>query len=268
MFTQNIDFDAFAATIECDQGDMVDYLTYKFDLSESRGCPPRYGYEQARQIYRGDRILATVYWGSVAGGTHVRHEGDLASLLRQYLVEYYTSRKLDMYPTRIDSRLDLFDEGLFDTMARCLTSYAEENGLKIGQMGDWVRGRERTLYIGSRQSELMVRLYEKGQREKLDPNWIRYEVEFKPKKRDQRVASLDLSAQDILNLRWSGDFLNSVGLSNTGITEYPSVYKKSDDENARYHLVKQYGRIIENWQEEVGGWESLGKELEKAICEH
>jgi len=265
MLEQSVDFDAFAATIDCSEGQIIAQIQSQIDLSETRAITPKYGYSFARQVYRGEQHFAEVYWGSESGGTHIRHEGENAPLLRSILVDYAKAREFYLSPTRIDSRVDWVEEGLYDKLSGLLQSFAIERDLKIGQMGDWVRGKNRTLYIGSRQSECFVRFYEKGCKMGGDPNWVRYEVELKPRKRPQRERALQMSAEEILFTKWSGIFLQGVGWAYTPQTDYPSVYEKSDDARARKHLIKQYGKIISRWKDDAGTWSNLGLEIQKEI---
>lgn len=80
--------------------------------------------------------------------------------------------------TRVDFAYDFFDSGF--TTSRLWRNYIEPvfagKKLKVSFVqsanGD-------TIYIGSRQSNFMVRIYDKGKEQKTDQDWIRFEIEIK-----------------------------------------------------------------------------------------
>jgi len=97
-------------------------------------------------------------------------------------------------PTRIDIAFDLVGWGIdpievyndwctgkFATTAR--TAQPVTKAQKI----DGVLTTASTLYIGSRESEVMIRLYEKGKKENMPIDWVRLELEIKG---DKAVAIL------------------------------------------------------------------------------
>ena len=91
--------------------------------------------------------------------------------------------------TRIDLAYDDFEGGQFQ-LQKSLNMYNAgqfQNGKRsplIIMVGDWVTKNDkkgRTLYIGSRDNGLFLRIYEKGKQLQSDqhPNWVRVEAEIK-----------------------------------------------------------------------------------------
>ena len=61
----------------------------------------------------------------------------------------------------------------------------------VNQVGDWINGHGRTLYVGKRENGKMLRVYEKGHQlgDDADP-WTRYELELHSRDRVIPIASL------------------------------------------------------------------------------
>ena len=263
MLSQNVDFDAFSASIEGNEDDFIYHLLQRIDLSSETKIRPRWGYHYGVQIHRGEKKYCDVLWGSDHGGIHVQAQGDTSSLIRSLTLEHIQTHRLHCSPSRIDAKIDWEEPELFDRISELLTAFAMERDLIISHQGDWARGQSRTLYVGSRKSQLMVRLYEKGWKMGGNPDWIRLETEVKPKKADQREALLTYSAPQVLNTGWAGEFISSLGFIEAIPTRLPSAYQPSDELRARAALVKQWYRIADRWQSELGGWENFGDEMEK-----
>jgi hypothetical protein len=260
-------YDALAWTVESSPSDVVNFLSKHIDLAQVSHCKALYGWENGVRIHRGDIELARAYFGGANGSdcVHVRHEGAAAVGLEKVLREYISTSGAFHYATRVDVCEDWIQAGLFDWMSDRAIRFAVDNNLKIGQAGDWERGRERTLYIGSRQSEVMVRIYEKGYKSGGDPNWVRYETEVKPDKKPRRHKVANMTAGQLLFLGMSGRLLNYLGWNHLAPMALESVYQPSDAERARAALLKQYGKIISNWASELGGYSELAHHLRQEI---
>lgn len=89
---------------------------------------------------------------------------------------------------RIDLALDAF-EGQFTVddavqAYHCKGFQIRTGNVKVRTDGDWIHNQERTLYVGSRESGKMARIYEKGQQlgDENSP-WVRAEAEIRSKQR-------------------------------------------------------------------------------------
>lgn len=102
-----------------------------------------------------------------------------------YLLLYYSVfQKFNFSITRLDCFIDDF-EGLY-SIDYFLNSYKKKSSIfskrkisTVSYQGDWLNKNCRTLYIGSRNSSKMLRIYEKGCKLKKFEKWLRLEVEFK-----------------------------------------------------------------------------------------
>lgn len=79
--------------------------------------------------------------------------------------------------TRIDIALDFFNTGIKPDFVHHLYSMyhpraPRNTSLIVGAHGS-------TFYLGSRQSEAMLRIYDKGAEQKVDKDWLRVEAEYK-----------------------------------------------------------------------------------------
>jgi len=107
--------------------------------------------------------------------------------------------------TRLDVAFDVFDSG-YDAMS-IATLYEEEVGTRGKNTYSVISsGHGSTLYVGSRRSPKMVRVYDKGKESKTDLDWLRLEIEFKQYAADQMamqcyddMTAAEIELQGILN---------------------------------------------------------------------
>lgn len=217
---------------------------------------PKYGYRVGQVFRHGGEPMARVWWEGNEGvhvSTTSSHAHHLAPLLREHGVHSVT---------RLDACEDWIEPGLFDRMATHLIAYAVAHGITITQLGDWVRGEARTLYLGSKQSAVRLVLYEKGYEQGGDPNWVRLEVRVRPKGRMAREAVSKWTAGEAFGAaKWVVEALEGLGWDHLQAQSIGTVYRPSDDERARLALMKQYGGVIRRWMDEAGGVEEFHTEL-------
>lgn len=103
-------------------------------------------------------------------------------------------RILQAEVTRLDFAVDLLDKGAAVTDAyyawECnqLMTTSQAMTLITGQsrtLETGLKGSGDTLYIGSRQSERFVRIYDKAAQSKIEADWIRIEIELKGERAKQ-----------------------------------------------------------------------------------
>lgn len=248
---------------------IIGLLSHSFDLADIRSVTPRNGYTDAVDFVRGECRLASVQWGNNDGiSAQILATGERAKELHPMVYPFLRDSRSHFWAQRIDACEDFSQAGLFDDMAAKAIEFAQLRNLKINQKGDWTRGKARTLYIGSRTSEVHVRIYEKGQQVGTDPNWVRYESEIKPSSRNpaRRHLIAKMTPGQLLFHGMSGKLLNHLGWDHLEPLALPSVYTPTDDERSRRALLKQYGNVISKWAEEVGGYHELSRVLEREIA--
>ncbi len=237
---------------------LVDLLLDRWELSDFRPAKNLNGYLYGGQIVRGDNVLCHLCWGGQTGvncKTTSSESGVLAAALRDFGKEHR--------PTRVDARLDWQEEGLFDSLASALIAFAQQGkGLAINQQGDWTRGKGRTLYLGSTDSPVRLVLYEKGYEQGGDAplDWVRLEVRVRPKKEHRQAVAM-WEPKHAFEAGWCADACKVINLAELSKRSVGTVWKRSNDERARYALVQQYGKTLAKWAEELGGPEELGRAL-------
>lgn len=163
--------------------------------------PPRgMGYSHAAELVHPDTLgrRCLIAYGEMhskpcvmAEGTH---KGD-APALYEALCLNYAGR---WSPSRLDAALDFHDAPqAFDILARQLLDFALKRGITIDQLGDWERGKGRTLYLYSRTSRFYVRLYEYRQHHGHGPD-CRLELEIKLKRQHERLALTERAPLEML----------------------------------------------------------------------
>lgn len=260
-------FDWYQSTVlvqDPQDSGLVAALLAAWPLSDWAPARNLNGYTHGGAVVRGDRILCHVCWGGQSG-VNCKSTSDEAPTLAEALKRFGKPHM----PTRIDSCVDWVEEGLFDSLSAHLIQFAQDNRLAICQQGDWVRGEGRTLYVGSKDSPVRLVVYEKGYEQGGDAprEWVRMEVRVRPK-REHRINVALWGPETAFTASWVPGALEAIGWDQIGPrTAVGTVWKRSDDERARFALVKQYGAVLERWATESGGWEAMGCNLRNAILD-
>lgn len=208
----------------------------------------------------GETVL-TLLHGGVTQGTKVNctatgiHSESFAVWLRSTFPEHEL--------IRADVALDFNEGGAWASLSQWGIKISNMFSLKSNYMGvphketdDCHDCAGRTLYIGSRQSVGMLRLYEKGKKDNPDhPDWVRAELEFKPKGTEQRLAYAKASKAEIVHaIRWSSRFFEVIGSDSVARPCSPgTVRAKTDSERALEHAKAQYYRLFADKLESLGG---------------
>ncbi len=179
--------------------------------------------------------------------------------------------------TRADIAFDVQAPGAFDLLYGECLAVADERGLSVSQAGDWHRGEAgRTGYIGSRDSEVRVRVYEKGleQRvkapspeaaESVPKDWTRLELVVRPQKAPRRLLAASTAPEDFFGYSiWTQMLATRLWALDVPRVERAS-WKVSDDDEVLKWAVRQYGALLARQAERVGSWEALGLRLGRMI---
>ena len=217
------------------------------------------GYNFGGVIRRGDNVLCHLNWGGQPG-INCKSTSDESPTLALALRKWGKPH----FPTRVDSCVDWHEKGLFDSLTSSLIVYAQQQNLAINQMGDWIRGEARTLYLGSKSSAVRLVVYEKTAErrsagcEGVPEHWVRMEVRVRPKKAHRASVAL-WEPDQALTAGWVANALNETGLwAHLQSTSVGTVWRASDDERARTALLRQYSAVMSRWAEELGGWDKFG----------
>jgi len=165
-----------------------------------------YGY---RQKWLGRNGAIVMKNGSAGMGVHCVLSG---SVLADYRAINISDKKLAQYigkhdakVTRVDIALDIFDGNI--TPRGIMAAYRLGDAIMPVKSASMIEGMASldsdkklaaTAYFGSRTSDRMLRVYNKGIEQKTDENWIRFELELK-KLRAQ--ACIEKIQDDYLEIR-------------------------------------------------------------------
>lgn len=148
---------------------------------------------------------------------------------------------------RADIALDFDGSKFFSEIALELVNLAKEKNLKTSTVGDWVQKiGGRTLYIGSRQSTYMIRLYEKYKQKGVDcggSEIVRLELEVKPA-RNARDAAFTMTAIELLSCAKTYSTIYQKYISLTDAQPLTKPRKMTTHELALKQLVIQYQNTL------------------------
>lgn len=259
-------FDWFSVGVECSFPHMLDLLSSSVANVDFQQITPRSGYEQAFKVF-GTGINFIAMFGGTNVGTRMmlQASGCDAESFRSWFLDTFacddvTLLRYDPVLIRADIAVDFDEPGVFDDLTRLLISTSQSHRLKKTCVGDWISPSDpkgRTLYIGSRQSPVMARLYEKG-KTLVDqrPDLARLEIEIKPKRLAARRQYLTLSARDLaFCCSWSTSLFTSLsGVSYESSALPPgTVHRDTDHHRAFTHMVRQYRSTIQRELDILGG---------------
>lgn len=195
MLKKYFTFDAYVCSIDVSFHDFSRLLEsegFKF-----KPVNAMYGYDFAFMFQDKDENKILVMFGEKFSDLYVSCMGQKSNLVFQL------SRQFAGRLHRADVKIDFDDVDAFDLLVPTFIDIAKKKNLKLSQVGDWSLGRDgRTLYVGSRSSVYMIRLYEKFKQSDLYDDVasgrVRLELEIKPDKPDQKKSAFLLDCIELL----------------------------------------------------------------------
>lgn len=259
--------DAIRATIRGStiirHGEEVDYFgTSMEDLRQHLGGDwirvkkARNGYRLAWQLERDGEALCMAFTAGSgdAEGTHqFEAQGHHSVEVREALDKVFGP--MGYATARRDTCFDIIDEEglpMFHQLAALGREMAAAKRMAYDQVGQgWVRpGETMTVYLGSRNSPVMIRIYTRGLKTiqeggEDNPLRIRVEVEVKPGKAQGKRTLSMLPDHALFGCSgWAKEFMERCGVA--GIERYKvgTVWKPSEKERVVHHLLRQYGGVL------------------------
>lgn len=274
-------FDAYFATSYVHPWKLLDHLEQALldDGHKPRrddGPPVRFYASNTLLLDPAGRRLLSVRHGGANHFPFVEAKGGLSTAVANCLRENF-----DHAPSRLDSAFDFCDPLAFDKL-HSIAKVFEAAGRKLDYAGAAPENPDRgtTIYLGSRKSEMFVRIYQKGLKlaQELDlapdeitdelRNWVRVELEYKPDKRPARMKAVGLSATDIWGCSpWTHEFA-SMALSIDAKRVHMTERRESDHERAMRFMIAQYGATMLRQLELLGGsWDRFSEDLRARLVE-
>jgi len=233
-------------------------LAYGGDI-DIRTVPARNGWRYAVQLHHGSRVYCTISMqnsSTVRNCFNVQWTGSDSNRGAEIARRLFPGHSVTRVDVAFDACFSESTSGLTPSvvLAGCV-DVAMSHRLGTTMLGDW-SGRDqsgRTLYIGSAKSALRVRVYEKGRQPDTmpaDPDWVRFELVYRPKGQTLRQAASLLTTYDIASSYPAfseivkayypdiSDFAVPVRLSET--------YNRHDldIDRALEHMFHQYGKCL------------------------
>ena len=256
-------FDAYSATVFAN-ADMV--LADLLCLMESAGMwaiaseGPKVRFYARNDVLtdaKGHRLLSVKSGGSNPH-PHVECTGRAAPFLARFLRDNYRHR-----PTRIDHAVDRRGPDLFEHLHTYAKSLCKQHGLKLGYGGDWnLTDAGRTVYIGSRKSQVFVRIYEKGLEYAAAlglpvtsdlRDWVRIEIEFKPQTEAARLLAPVIEGPQLWGSTvWANQLANEV-LSMSTEPVCIREWRESNRERALRFMGSQYSSHLKGLLDDCNG---------------
>jgi len=267
-----VEFDAYTATVRgVDPSDMLKMLFDRrcvgWDMRQGRG---HHGFE-TRVALRDETggEAAAVAWGGMhadAGTVMIEVKGspsrDMVPMIR------------DRYPdhacTRVDAAYDLDKVGAWDELLTEVVDVKSKFNLRGEKRGDWDFPDDgRTMYLGA-TSTVRVRLYEKGKQPEYrdcgHPDWVRLEVQVRPKKEARQVYTT-LDAMEVWGAsKYTRELASRVLQRELDPFPAGTVRRLSSRDRALDFMCEQYGSHLLSLKEDLGSWECLGLTLSEMIA--
>ena len=237
-------YDYYSCTIFDQNTDtIVQSLLSDLPMCSMRQCIPQKTYRRGFEIYCDQESFCKISEGGTNPGVHVESKS-----LSHRVVPLIKKWKHQV--SRVDACIDVVDPEFFDWCNGELVKTALKNRIRLDQVGDWERGISRTRYLGSRQSMVQICMYEKGYQVGGDPDWVRLEVRVRPSKKYQKLTVAGFDALEVFTYpKWMQKIYHMIGIN----YEPPqTLWQPKDTQFARYHLIKQYGKIAKELFENIG----------------
>jgi hypothetical protein len=220
-----------------------------FETSRQDGPPVRfYSGNSLLLDGKGHRLLSMRFGGSNRF-PFIECKGQASTAVALALREHFSHA-----PTRIDSSADRAAPDLFAQLDRLCRVFERRYGVQLNRAGADPSNPDRgsTIYLGSRKSQVFIRVYQKGlklaEELQLHPseipddlrNWVRIEIEFKPQKRLAKRFAATASPLAVWGTsQWTRDFAMEA-LSIEAERVVVSERRESDHERALRHCATQY----------------------------
>lgn len=165
--------------------------------------------------------------------------------------------------TRVDSALDFHGATVFDDLVQLILQRRAAPTFRgtlpaINQQGDWIHSQARTLYLGRRQSRVMIRLYEKTAEQlahgavDVPSDWVRLELEYKPDG-DERFTAATLDSDEIWGASgWTRDLWAALHEGELLAELWREVPEPSTLARATSALLRQYSATMATLRDQKG----------------
>lgn len=221
---------------------------------------PLQGYSVGAQFVVGDQVLYRLQHGgqNEEYGPNVAASGAPAQKLADVIREHFPAHRV----SRLDSCEDYHHKDAYGYLKKTALKIAQEQKIHVREiikpLADFDDGR--TLYVGSETSAITMRIYEKGKQLGVSSDWVRAELQVRPKKNVKSLAAM-LNPNEVWGLAtWSHAMAVKMGHKKLQKVD-ASVYQPSDHDRAYSFMIRQYAKVFEKMKAIHGSWETVGAQI-------
>lgn len=209
-----------------------------------------HGYTHGGLVRAGDFDLLRVLWG---GNSDAPLNAGASGNMTMPYAEWVRDRFPLHDVTRLDACIDFESPGAWDVLLDRSIDVKRDHKLSSREQGDWLDGgvKGRTFYLGAPSSDVQFRLYEKGKKEGQGADWVRAELQVRPKKLARRVCASVAPEQVWGFSRWSRSLRVSFGASEVSRLAREVVQKQAF-EHRFAAMMKQYGNTLRELEQRMG----------------
>ncbi len=242
-----LEFDWYQASIpDLDESELLAELKGHYELSDIKKGRALYGYKEAVDLVRGEHKICSVMWGlSASPDPHITFTSSDAIEGSEFIRKRWPNHKV----SRVDTALDWEWPSAWDELSTIALDVANQFGVSVQHVGDFTRGEKgRTLYFGSKSSNVFICLYEKGKQPAYASlgytDWVRLEVRVRPSSKSKGQCAAITPPEVFGCAKWTQELYRRVSGVSVARRKIGTVYKPSDDDRAFDALIKQYGQLI------------------------
>lgn len=232
-------------------------LDYYGDWEQTR---PGKGYDNAAQFVMGGEVIYRINFGgqNEEHGPNIIGSGSSAPKVANVLREHFPNHRV----SRLDACVDFHHPDVYDYLRKRALKVAREQKVQVREIVKPLQESDdgRTLYLGSTTSAISGRIYEKGKQLGCGEDWVRAELQVRPKKHVKQLAA-QLSPLEVWGLaKWSHSLATLMGNEKLQRVD-AHVYQASDHERAYRFMLKQYRRVLEQMIAVHGSPEAVGAQI-------
>lgn len=266
MSVEKLFFDALGVNIKIDDSEYFEqFREFATQLNLYLGVPP------VREQKSNNSYLKAIVWETEKYSIFLNYSGYTKNMglfleVKGYIGSMTVARFINSLDktwkwslTRADVALDFKGKTIFDKLKDKLILYSKVKGIEyLNTHGDWINCvKGRTLYSGSKKSDVQFRLYEKSQEQwekgnaSYPEDMVRMEVQIRTTKR-QRAHITELTPANVLSINRNVSGFYSELVSTAIEPMYiPKAPVKSDAEKLNY-AIDQYYAIMDRIITDVG----------------
>ena len=284
-------FDWYQATVEDSPVVVIETLKkLGHEVRTADGPAKAYRYRQGWEIHHNDLgVVARVFAGGNGDKPHVLASSENTDAFVDLVRTEWAGKHL---VTRMDAAQDFNEPGAYRRLRRVARKVAKGHRMAFPAVGDELNHMAgRTQYIGSKKSDYLGRLYEKGYEqlaklkvqapyleletitnistgESVRPeDWVRLELQARPQGEEaRRAASICTPEQAWTFTDWTQELAREAMALDLE-RFYVRTRKMSKDEEALRWMCQQYGGMLSRLQADLGDWSCVGLQIGEIIKE-